>query len=205
MGPELVRKRARILVIDDDEEAFPYKLLQKEGYNVHYWPRIENLRLLESGEYDLIILDIFGVAAKDVSATDGIGVLEHIKKSNPGQLVIAYSGQKYDLSQARFWKIADDYLGKPSSLIECKEKIDFLLNKEFTPKHYWDELVHILQAESISQKSMRRFESYLVREIKRGKAMPVHKIERFLRISDHIASIIGVLIQVINRSAGQGQ
>ena len=31
---EEIRKRARILVIDDDEQAFPYKLIEKEGYNI---------------------------------------------------------------------------------------------------------------------------------------------------------------------------
>src|ERR1043166_8706233 len=32
-----LRKRARILVVDDDPSAFPHKLLAKEGYNVTYW------------------------------------------------------------------------------------------------------------------------------------------------------------------------
>ena len=78
-----IRKRARILVIDDDEEAFPYKLLEKEGYNVQYWPKVEVLRDLENGEYDIIILDIFGVASAEMSTNDGLGILEHLKKHNP--------------------------------------------------------------------------------------------------------------------------
>ena len=47
-----IRKRARILVIDDDKDAFPYELFQKEGYNVQYWPKIETLRDLEKCEID---------------------------------------------------------------------------------------------------------------------------------------------------------
>src|ERR1041385_4826910 len=94
---EEIRKKARIVVIDDDESAFPYELLQKEGYNVSYWPRIEKLKELESGEYDLIILDIAGVTDKTISLTDGAGVLMHLKRRNPAQLIIAYSGQKFDL------------------------------------------------------------------------------------------------------------
>ena len=71
-----------ILVIDDDDQAFPCKLLQKEGYNVQYWPIVDNLRDIESGVFDLIVLDIFGVASKQISTNDGLGILEHIKKKN---------------------------------------------------------------------------------------------------------------------------
>ncbi len=75
-----LRKRARILVVDDDETAFPYKLLQKEGYNVTYWKRIENLRNLETGEYDIIVLDIQGIANPKISEDDGLGILVHVKR-----------------------------------------------------------------------------------------------------------------------------
>lgn len=33
-----LRKRTRILVIDDDSNAFPVALLKKEGYAIDYWP-----------------------------------------------------------------------------------------------------------------------------------------------------------------------
>jgi hypothetical protein len=82
-----IRKRARILVINDDKEAFPYNLMQKEGYNVQYWQKVENLHDLENGEFDIIVLDIFGVATAEMSTNNGLGILEHLKKHNPAQLV----------------------------------------------------------------------------------------------------------------------
>ena len=127
-APE-ARKRARILVIDDDKNAFPITLLEKEGYNVHYWAKVESIRKLEEAEYDIIILDIKDICTPEVSLRDGFGVLEHLKKYNPAQIVVAYSGQSYDLSQQKFFQIADDFLGKPSDLLECKQKIDRLLKQ----------------------------------------------------------------------------
>jgi CheY-like chemotaxis protein len=194
-----IRKRARILVIDDDEQAFPCKLLKKEGYNVEYWPIIERLRDLETAEYDLIVLDIFGIASKEVSKNDGIGVLEHIKKSNPAQLVIAYSGQKYDLSQASFWRLADDYLGKPSSLIDCKEKIDELLKKFFTPKHYWNALENVLISSGVSNKKVRNFESNIVKSVQKGSLPSVDSIEHSLAIAHHSAAFVSAMIHIIDR------
>ena len=137
------RKRARILVIDDDERAFPVKLLENEGYNVQYWPRVENIRRLEEGEFDIIILDIAGVSAPEMSRRDGFGVLEHLKNSNPAQIIVAYSGQSFDLSQQKFFQQADDFLAKPSDLLECKGKIDRLLQTKFTATHYWNTLIEI--------------------------------------------------------------
>jgi len=194
-----IRKRARILVVDDDEQAFPYRLLQREGYNVQYWSRIESLKELESGEFDLIVLDIFGVASQEISINDGLGVLEHIKKYNPAQLVIAYSGQKYDFSQASFWRIADDYLGKPSSLVECKEKIDTLLKNSFTPERYWGEIVQVLSEAGVNQKQLRQFESQIVKSVQSGKQIAASNIEKQLAIAHHSAAIIAVLIQILYR------
>ncbi len=193
-----IRKRARILVIDDDEDAFPYGLLQKEGYNVQYWPKIEALRDLENGEFDIIVLDIYGVASSEMSTNDGLGILEHLKKHNPAQLVIAYSGQKYDLSQAKFWSLADDYLGKPSSLISCKEKIDALLKEKFTPQHYWSTAVKLMQEAGVNKKQLNGFEKNLVKSMLKKQSQPSKEmIAQTLAISHHSAATIWVLVQAI--------
>jgi hypothetical protein len=57
-----LKKRTKILVIDDDENSFPFELLRREGYSIEHWPRVESLSPLEDGHYDIIILDIQGVA-----------------------------------------------------------------------------------------------------------------------------------------------
>jgi CheY-like chemotaxis protein len=108
---EELRKRARILVVDDDENSFPVELLKKEGYAIDYWPKIESLSKLERGDYDIIILDIGGVA-KEYSSEDGLGVLEHLKEVNPSQIVVAFSGQSFDLSKNRFWQLVPFPLNK---------------------------------------------------------------------------------------------
>lgn len=193
-----IRKRAKIVVIDDDEKAFPYKLLQKEGYNIQYWPRVDRLKELEAGEYDLIVLDIFGVA-KTISTTDGLGVLEHLKKHNPAQLIIAYSGQKYDLTQANFWRLADDHLGKPSDLITCKEKIDALLKAHFTPQRYWAEVEKILKGAGISDQQLKKFEKKILPTLTAGKSPSLKNIESYVTIGSQSLAIINTLLQIIMR------
>jgi DNA-binding NtrC family response regulator len=131
-----VRRRTRILVIDDDENSFPIQILRQEGYTIDYWDKVNNLHQLEEGDYDIIILDIQGVA-KELDREDGLGILKHIKEVNPSQIVVAFSGHSYDLSKAEFWKIADDSLAKPVDATKCKRLIDNLIENKRTPIHYW--------------------------------------------------------------------
>lgn len=191
------RKRARVLVIDDEADAFPVQLLQKEGYNIHYWPKVESVRSLEGGEFDIIFLDISGVSSPDVSKEDGLGVLEHLKKYNPGQIVVAYSGQSFDLSKQRFFQLADDFLGKPSDMLECKQKIDQLLQAKFTAMHYWNTLVAVLRNNEVPEKRIKEFESLFVKNAERKQLVSMEIVTNTLKISKEVAQIIATLMGVV--------
>jgi hypothetical protein len=85
---EIVR-RTRILVIDDGE--FPYgRLFKRDGYNLEKWSTLKDMGALERGDYDVVLLDLHGVG-KAESSDQGLGVLRHIRETNPAQIVVAYS------------------------------------------------------------------------------------------------------------------
>jgi DNA-binding NtrC family response regulator len=162
-----IRKRAKIIVIDDDPESFPCNLLRREGYSIESWQKVESLSRLEKGDFDIIILDIGGVA-EEYAQNDGLGVLEHLKKYNPSQIIVAFSGQSFDLGKARFWKMADDSLSKPVDAIKCKEVIDHLLEEKFTLEHYWQGLVSIIRIEGTSKENIDKLETQIAKAIKAG-------------------------------------
>lgn len=199
---EDIKRKARIVVIDDQEEAFPYKLLQNEGYNIVYWPKIEKLKDLESGDFDIIVLDINGVATKEISANDGVGILEHLKKNNPAQIVIAYSGLQYDFSQASFWSLADDYLGKPSPLIACKEKIDRLLKEKFTPEYYWRNIENVLRDNNVSSKKIKNIEKIIVNSIRKKTDISQSRIADYLDIANKATSTVLTIAKIIIKLHG---
>lgn len=92
---EEIRKRARLLVIDD--QGFNYKpLFEKDGYMLTEWRDVEDLTKLEDNSFDVILLDVNGVG-KLISNEQGLGVLQHIRETSPTQLVIAFSNAKFDL------------------------------------------------------------------------------------------------------------
>jgi CheY-like chemotaxis protein len=88
---EEMKKRARILVIDDKPFAYS-KLFKNDGYNIEKWDDIKDLPKLETGYYDVILLDIQGVGTKQ-SVDQGFGILRHLRRENPSQIIVAYSSR----------------------------------------------------------------------------------------------------------------
>lgn len=162
---EELKKRVRIIVIDD-EDAFPIRLFQSEGYAVEKWEKVTDVSYgkLESGFYDIIVLDIKGVAT-DISKEDGLGVLESVKKKNPAQIIIAYSQHSYDLSKVRFWELADDHIAKPSDFLKMKETIDNLITNKFKPIRYIEALHKLLKAHGVNTKELKKLDNTILNVI----------------------------------------
>lgn len=177
-----LRRTARILVIDDDRDAFPIDLLKREGYSIDHWPLVTELRRLEQGDFDVIFLDIHGVAA-NLGQADGIGILGAIKRTNPHQIVVAFSGQSFDLSKMDFWKGADAGLKKPVDFLTAKETIDRMLSK-LTVEHYWKSICALLSQNGVPEAKQQRVEAALVTAIEKHDASRVSEVLRSLISSD---------------------
>lgn len=132
---EQVRKKARILVVDDQE--FPFQsLFERDGYHFERWADIRNLSQLTEGHYQLILLDIQGVGLKEDPARQGLGVLSHIKTTTPTQPVIVYSAQPQALSSNHYLAMADEVLDKSESYVTYKECVDRLLLRSASPGYF---------------------------------------------------------------------
>lgn len=125
---ETARKNARILNIDDQE--WPYQpLLERDGYHIERWPEVRNLSQLTDGHYNLILLDIQGVGMDESRQLQGLGILEHVKKTNPAQSVIVYSSKPQKPSRNQYLSMADAVLDKGDPYIDFKSAIDDLISK----------------------------------------------------------------------------
>jgi CheY-like chemotaxis protein len=154
-----------ILVIDNDPNAFPdISTLRSEGYNITFWEKLETLSQLEAGTYDIIILDIGGVATK-WGPGDGLEVLRLLKDNNPGQYVIAFSGQKSVHQLEEFWKLSDAQMKKPVTIADCKRKLDEALHERANADHYWNSIRSRLSACGVPEKEIARLEHQIVRQV----------------------------------------
>lgn len=146
---EDVRKKASLLVIDDHAVAFQ-KLFTEHGYHIQRWNKIEDLSQLTDGHFDLILLDLHGVGLKESPQLQGLGILRHIKHSNPAQLVIAYSAQSWSPSMNEFFSLADAVLDKADEYVNFKETVDTLLMRRYSPGYFISRMNEILGDQAIS-------------------------------------------------------
>ena len=192
-----IRKRTRILVIDDDENSFPHEILKREGYAVDYWERVRDLGRLERGDYDIIFLDIQGVAI-EYSRDDGLGILEHLKQVNPGQIVVAFSAHTYDLSKNRFWKLADDSLGKPVDAAAAKRVIDDLIERKRTPAYYWKLIEPVLAQQGLSPKEIASVEDRIATALEARQAPAAEAaIREMVKNAETSARLVGIVVKLV--------
>ncbi|MGA7796510.1 MAG: hypothetical protein WCA19_26075 [Candidatus Acidiferrales bacterium] len=129
-----IKKRARMLVIDDAD--FPYQsLFERDGYTLEKWPDVTDLPKLESGFYDVILLDLQGVG-REQSVEQGLGILRHLRHSSPAQVIIAYSSADWSLKYQEFFDLADAVLAKSADYVEFKRTVDELLQQRFSLGFY---------------------------------------------------------------------
>jgi len=142
--PEEIRKRARILVIDD-EDFYYLQLFERDGYTIEKWDDVEDLSRLETGYYDVLLLDIQGVG-RSLSGEEGLGVLRHIRKTAPAQIVIAYSNANFSLKYQDFWQLADRTLAKTADYMDFKRTVDELLRERFSLEFYVNRIQEVAGA-----------------------------------------------------------
>ena len=196
-----LKKRAKIVVIDDEEDSFPTKLLKEDGYTIDWWEKVNasSLQRLEKGDFDIIILDIMGVAGEDISRDDGIGVLRRVKSVNTNQIVVAFSGQSYDLGKTEFWKLADDALSKPVTYIQCKEVLDALIKNKINMSSYWDSVKNILITSGVPMKRIEKLEGELVLSLDDKKYLDEQYIRKEFLSGVQNAAAVVTLVQAISR------
>jgi len=192
-------KRARILVIDDGD--FPYMpLFRKDGYTVEKQNDVKQLGALETGEYDVILLDLVGVGGKQ-SAEQGLGILQHIRTTNPAQIVVAYSNAEWSLEYKPFFDQADAVLHKTrADYYEFKRTVDKLLDQRFSCGFYVSRAVSELgdraaQApkaekkitDALRKRDTRRLRSYLESHI--DDAVTIDRVVQIVQVGIGVAQI----------------
>jgi DNA-binding response OmpR family regulator len=128
MGEVEVGKKARILVIDDEEIVrISCKRALNEGFEVDAAVSgAEGLELFEKKEYDLVLIDL------KMPGMNGIEVLVNIKRQRPDQNVMIMTG--YDTVEHIVEAIssgAAHYLGKPFTPDTLVARIHEVLEKHY--------------------------------------------------------------------------
>lgn len=193
-----LRKRARIVIIDD-EEVQTVEDLRREGYTIEQWRTIPSIKELEDRQFDLIILDICGVGI-GFSKDEGFGVLRHLRESGCNSKIIAYSGQTFNPVANEFFSQADATIPKDAGIIDWMRKIDELLKEKFSIKNYRDFIRNYCKTLAISESDRNKLENLIVESIKNKdeKAQPaISRISSIISDMDVQKSMILAITQLV--------
>jgi hypothetical protein len=191
---EEIRKRARIIVIDDND--FPYRtLFQRDGYTIEKWDDVEDLPKLESGYFDIVLLDIQGVG-KEQSQEQGLGILRHLRQVCPAQILVAYSNADYSLKYQDFFKLADRTLAKSADYVEYKRVVDWLLSQRFSLGFYVDRIANLASPHINNIEKLKGLSSKAILNRK------LTKVEKYLNTVMDNKDVITMVLQVLKVAIG---
>lgn len=194
---EEIRRRAKLLVIDDN--AFAYEdLFRRDGYDIERWPDIRSLARLTDDTYSLILLDLHGVGLKEDPDNAGLGILRHIKETNPAQLVVAYSAVDWSPRFHEFFSQADAVLEKDAAYVSFRSEVDSLLRRRSTPGYFVSKMNNALGEFAVDAP---RAVSIAKRCFRKRSTMPM---ERYLSkkitdsvTADRVLAVIGIAVSVL--------
>jgi len=175
---EEIKKRARILVIDDNEFVYQ-SLFDKDGYTIDKWDDVDDLPKLEEGYFDIILLDIQGVGKRQ-SYEQGFGILKHLYEVCPTQIIVAYSNADFSLKYQSFFKMADATLAKSDDYVQFKRTVDKLLADRFSLGFYINRAENVVSQyinDTVKFRSLAE-KAILSRNVKRVKTYLDQNVDR---------------------------
>jgi len=196
MSLDTIIHRARILVIDDQD--FPYKtLFKKDGFNVDKWNDVTRLQDLEQGKYDLILLDLQGIGGRLSTNDQGLGVLRHLKESNPDQVIVAYSNADWGVRYQPFFDLADAVLPKSADYLDFKRVVEECLQDHFDVDRYVSRFQAALTEAGFSKRKSARIARALVstEDIEPVKSAVRTKVTDTSRF-EHLISLANLVVKV---------
>jgi len=178
-------------VVDDGE--FPYEVLfRAAGYNITKWDNVVKLEEIEQGNFDVVLLDLQGIG-RDLSKDQGLGVLRHLKKVRPSQVVVAYSNADWGVQYKSFFDLADRVLPKSADYVDFRREVDELLLEHFSVGFHVDRIAQTLDDVGLMG---WRAERAVKKAVKSGNLSPLTAMMRRRGIDHETVQTVLALAQV---------
>ncbi len=131
-----IRKRIKILVVDDESDDI-YNILRERQYDVYY--KNDMNYAVEAEPFEIIIMDIKGVAKRLQSSMEGFSLAGEVKQKYPLKRVCCYSGSIHaEISEQLADKKIDAFFPKDMEMDKICEKIDRLILDYVDYKKQWE-------------------------------------------------------------------
>ena len=138
-----VKRGIKIAIVDDFPDDFPIEYLKEIGFRgVTIFSSIGLAQIDELRKFDVVFLDIADVLMED-PVNGGVQVLKRLTDPvrTPRPVVIAVSGQRFDIERGQFYKSAHDVVKKPIDKMRCESVLLDVIDP-FKAAQHLDEIMN---------------------------------------------------------------
>lgn len=195
-----LRKNVKVLVVDDADDDL-YEVLKERQYNVYY--KSDMTYSIEAEPFDIILLDIRGIASRLKSNMEGFSLACEIKKAYPLKKVCCYSGSVHkEIAEQLSENKIDAFFQKDIEIDKIAEKVDGLIENYVDYEKQWDVLYQELRKHRIEDKDLSEIHEAYLDSFKTGKMsifndVTIKKIQNSTAFLNIISGVISVLKAVI--------
>lgn len=173
-----LRERVKVLIVDD--EPFDIvQILRDAKYDVYYKKDITYA--IEAEAFDIIIIDIVGVAPALQSGMEGFAIAEEIKTRYPAKQVWCYSGKTINSAVASRLKHIDGYFNKDIDIDQWREKLDGIIEKYCSDDYQIDVLRSQLKKYGVSESDI----NLIIKEYENN-----HEAKNFNSVIEQITGVL---------------
>lgn len=161
-----LRERVNILIVDDEDDNVVQALLVRK-YNVFY--KADMSYAIEAEPFDIIFLDIKGVAKRLQSNMEGFQLAKEIKLKYPLKQVYCYSGTiQPAISEELAQKRIDGFIKKDTEVDKWGEKLDQIIRDYVDADKQWEIIRKELLKNSASENEIKIIRDVFYDSIKKG-------------------------------------
>ena len=194
-----LRKKTKILLVDDESDDI-YQVLKERQYDVYY--KNDMTYAIEAEPFEIVIMDIRGVAQRLQSSMEGFTLACDVKKKYPLKKVCCYSGTtNAEITNQLTDKKIDSFFVKDVDIDKICQKIDQLILDYADYNKQWDILYKEFLYNKISEKDIEKIKQAYYDGFEQGNLIPLNEIiigtiknsTVMLNITSSILTLIKVL------------
>lgn len=189
---EDLKKNVKILIVDDDKPAI-LEYLEYRKYDVYY--KSDMTYAIEADPFDIVLMDIRGVATQRGSSMEGFELATEIKKESPLKKVAVYSGSTVHVEVTSRRDEVDEFIPRDAEPDSFCEIIDNMIIEYLDYEKQWDVIYSILRENDLDDKKIRRIRKSYIKSFKTRNMNDLMKLNR--TVTDNIKDA-SVLINIIS-------
>lgn len=187
-----IRSKVKILMVDDEEFGALNPLIQRK-YDIYY--KKDMSYAIEAEPFDIVILDIKGIASSLGSNMEGFSLAKEVKKAYPNKKVLCYSSSvKKEIAPELL--LIDGFILKDTEIDQLANKLDELIKEYISIDYQWSVLKKRLQDNKIEESDIEEIHKEFIASFRDNRFSSLDNI--LIDKLENIQLLLNILQSIYN-------